>query len=48
MIAYERLESAWNNFGKLIHQFQHETMKLVKKHETILNLYRQNVSILFN
>ena len=46
--AYERFESARDNFGKFIHQFQTETKTLIKKLERILiKLYRQNVS-LFN
>ena len=49
MMAYERSERAWNNFGKFIHQFQPETKTLIKKLERILiKLYRQNVSLLFN
>ena len=48
-MAYEKSESARNNFGKFIHQFQSETKTLIKKLERILiKLYRQNVSLLFN
>ena len=49
MMAYERSESARDNFGKFIHQFQTETKTLIRKLERILiKLYRQNVSLLFN
>ena len=49
MMADERSKSTWDNFGKFIHQFQTETKTLIRKHERILiNLYRQNVSLLFN
>ena len=49
MIDYEGFESARNNFGKFIHQFQPETKILIRKLERILiELYRQNVSLLFN
>ena len=49
MIAYERTESAQDNFGKFIHQFQPETKTLIKELERILiKSYRQNVSLLFN
>ena len=42
-------ESAWNSFGKFIHQFQPETKTLTRKLEQILiKLYKQNVSLLFN
>ena len=48
-MAYERSESAWDNFGKFICQFQPETKTLIWKLERILiELYRQNVSLLFN
>ena len=48
MMAYKRFESAWENFGKFIHQFQPETKALVRKLEKILiELYRQNVSLLY-
>ena len=41
-MAYERFESAWDNFGKCIHQFQPETKTLIRKLERILiKLYRQ-------
>ena len=36
MMAYERSESAQDNFGKFIHQFQPETKKLIRKFERIL------------
>ena len=49
MMAYEGSESAWDNFGKFIHQFQPETKTLIRKLEKILiKLYRQNVPLLFN
>ena len=49
MMAYEGFESAWDNFGKFIHQFQPETKTLLRKLERILNkLYKQNLSLLFN
>ena len=42
-------ESAQDNFGKFIYQFQPETKKLIRKLEKILNkLYWQNLSLLFN
>ena len=47
--TYERSESARDNFGKFIHQFQPETNTLIRKRERIIiKLYRQNVSLLFN
>ena len=49
IMAYEMSDSAWDNFGKFIHQFQSETTSLNRKLERILiKLYRQNVSLLFN
>ena len=49
MMAYERSESARDNFGKFIHQFQPETKTLLRKLERIqIKLYRLNVSLLFN
>ena len=36
MIAYERFESVWDNFGKFIHQFQHETKTLIRKLHIII------------
>ena len=49
MMAYEESESAWDNFGKFLHQFQPETKTLMRKFERILNeLYRQNLYLLFN
>ena len=43
MMAYERFESAWENFGKFI-QFQPETKTLMRKLERILiKLYRQKL-----
>ena len=33
MVAYERFESAQNDFGKFIHQFQPETKTLIRKLE---------------
>ena len=48
-MAYEKSESAGDNFGKSIHQFQPETKTLIRKLDKILiKLYRQNVSLLFN
>ena len=48
-MAYERSKSAWDNFGKFIHKFQPPTKILIRKLERILiELYRQNVSLLFN
>ena len=35
MMAYERSESNWDNFGKFIHQFQPETKTLIMKLEKI-------------
>ena len=47
MMAYERSESARDNFGKLIHQ--PVTKTLIQELERILiKLYRQNVSLLYN
>ena len=41
MMAYKGSESAWDNFGKFIYQFQPETKTLIWKLEMILNkLYR--------
>ena len=49
MMAYEGSESARDNFGKFIHQFQPETKTLIRKlKKIIIKLYRQNVSLLFN
>ena len=49
MMAYERSESARDNFSKFIHQFRPETKTFIRKLERILiKLYRQNVSLLFN
>ena len=49
MMAYEGSESARDNLGKFIHQFQPETKTLIRKFKRILiKLYRQNVSLLFN
>ncbi len=47
-MVYERPESAQDNFGKFIYQFQPETKTLIRKLERVLELYRQNVSLLFN
>ena len=42
-------ESAWDNYGKFIHQFPAETKTLIGKLERIsIKLYRQNVSLLSN
>ena len=49
MMAYETFESTWDNFGKFIQQLQPEIKTLIGKLERILiNLFRQNVSLLFN
>ena len=48
MMAYERYESARQNFGKFIHRFQPETKTLRKLEGILIKLYRQNVSLLFN
>ena len=48
MMAYERSESAQDNFGEFICQFQPKTKTPIRKLERILKLYRQNVSLLFN
>ena len=37
MMAYEGSQSAQDNFGKFIHQFQTETKTLIRKLERILN-----------
>ena len=36
MLAYEKPETAGDNFGKFIHQFQPETNTLIRKLEKIL------------
>ena len=36
MMAYERSESAQDNFDKFIYQFQPKTMTLIRKLERIL------------
>ena len=36
MMAYERSESAWDNFGKFIYPFQPQTKTLIRKLERIL------------
>ena len=49
VMAYEGSESARDNFGRFIYQFQPETKTLSRKLERILNkLYRQNLSLSFN
>ena len=49
MIAYEGSESAQDNFGKFIYQFQPETKTLIRRLERILNkLYKLNLSLSFN
>ena len=49
MLAYETFERARDNFGKFLHQFQPKTKTFIRKIERILiELYRQNVSLLFN
>ena len=48
-MAYKRSESAQDNSGKFIHQFQPKNKTLIRKLERILiKLHRQNVSLLFN
>ena len=37
MMASEWSESAWDNLGKFIYQFQTETKTLIRKFESILN-----------
>ena len=45
MQAYEMSESARDNFGNFIHQFQPETKTLIRKLESILiELFRENAS----
>ena len=39
MMAYEWSESARDNFGKFIDQFQPETKTLIRKLERIINIY---------
>ena len=49
MMVCEGSESAQNNFGKFIHQFQPETKTLIRKLKRIVyKLYWQNLSLLFN
>ena len=49
MMANKKSESAHDNFGKFILQFNPETKTLIWKHEKILiKSYRQNVTLLFN
>ena len=48
-MAYEGSESAWNNFGKFMYQFQPETKRVIRKLERILDkVYRRNLSLLSN
>ena len=48
-MAYEKSESAQDNFGKLIHEFQLESKTLIMKLERIfIKTYRQNASLSFN
>ena len=48
-MACERSESASDNLGKFIYQFQLKTKTLMRKIERILiKLYGQKVSLLFN
>ena len=47
-MAYDTSESARDNFGKFIDQFQLEIKTPIKKLERILKLYRQNLFLLFN
>ena len=49
MMAYERFESARDNFDEFIYQLRLKTKTLVRKLErTLIKLYRQNVSLLLN
>ena len=48
MMAYEEFENARYNFGKFIHQFKPKTRTLRKFERILIQLYRQNVSLLFN
>ena len=49
MMAYEWFKIALENFGKFIHKFQPESKTRISKLERIiLELCRQNVSLLFN
>ena len=46
MMAYERSESIWDNFGKFINQFKPKTKTLIKKCERILiKIYIQYIYI---
>ena len=46
IIAYERSESARDNFGKFIHQLQPETKTPIRKLERILiKLYSQSCKV---
>ena len=48
-MAYEKCESARDNFGKFIYQFQSKIKTLTRKLERILiKSYRQNMSSLIN
>ena len=47
IMAFERSDSAWYNFGEFIKQIQTKTKKLIKKFESILiKLYIQCVFII--
>ena len=48
MMASERSESIWDNFGKFIYQFQPETKTLIRKLERILTNYIDKMCLLFN
>ena len=49
MIAHDRYESTWDNFGKFIYQFQPKIKTFIRKLERILiKLCRENVFLLFN
>ena len=45
LLAYERSESAQDNFGKFINQFQPKTETLIK---ILIKSYRQNVYLSYN
>ena len=42
MMAYERSESAWDNFGEFIYTFRLKTKTLVRKIENIWSLLNEN------
>ena len=46
-IIYERSETAHDNFGKFIHQFQPETKTLIGKHDRILKNYIDKICLYY-